>query len=415
MKIPLLHTIMVHRLRSRDLRHLVLDCFSQSPSTVVDRFADLDEKTWWNNVRWLDTSGLALYLLDHLKSFGQEHLLPPSICARLEQNLMDNRLRNANLLAEAADTNRAFQRQAILFANLKGITLTPESVPNPALRYQLDLDFLVLADHAAAATRALEDQGYRLTCVSGNSWEFKTRSKQSAKLKDLYKTKPQRSAELHLTVAGGLLERVQLRSFNGVTFPVLSPVDLFISQALHLFKHLVQSFTRAAWLLEYRRHMLTRREDTEFWERLRAHLLHGPEISLALGVATLLAVEIFGDEAPALLLEQVHTAVPASVRLWIRLYGRSALLADFPGTKLNLLLERELAQTGYRPRGRLLPRRGPRPNLADRVNENVVARWIRRSERIGFYVLRMRFHFVEGARYFVEASRFRRHLLEQVS
>ena len=414
MKILSLHNLTAHRLQSHDLRRVVLDCFAHSPSALADRFAALDEKTWWNNVRWLDTSGLALYLLDHLQSFGQEHLLPASIYARLEQNLIDNSLRNSTLLAEAVQTNRAFQRDKILFANLKGITLTPDSVPNPVLRYQLDLDFLVLAKDAATATRALEDQGYDLTCVSGNSWEFKTRAKQSAKLKDLYKAKPQRSVELHLSTADGLLERVQIRTFDGVAFPVLAPVDLFVTQALHLFKHLVESFTRAAWLLEYRRHMLSRREDTEFWERLRAQLLHRPEISLALGVATLLAVEIFGDEAPALLLEQVHTAVPASVRLWIRVYGRSALLADFPGTKLNLLLERELAQTGYRPRGSLLPRRGPRSNPGGRAHEDVAARWRRRRERVAFFFTRMRFHFVEGARYLVEASRFRRRLLEQM-
>ena len=414
MNIPLLRTLTAHRIRSRDLRHLVLDCFSHSPSTLVDRFADLDESTWWSNVRWLDTSGLALYLLDHLKSLGQQSLLPPSLCARIEQNLIDNSLRNANLLAEAADVNREFQRREIQFANLKGITLTPDSVPNPALRYQLDLDFLVLAEDASSAAQALKYQGYQLTCRSGNSWEFKTCSEQSAKLKNLYKDKPQRSAELHLTSADGPLERVQLRSFDGVTFPALSPVDLFIMQALHLFKHLRESFTRAAWLLEYRRHMLTRRDDTKFWEQLRLQLLHAPEISRALGVATLLAVDVFGDEAPALLLEQVQTSVPVSVQLWIRLYGRSALLADFPGTKLNLLLERELVQTGYRPRGRVLPRRGPRSKFAGRVDENLVARCRRRGERIAFLVTRLRFHVVEGARYFIEASRFRRRLLEQV-
>jgi hypothetical protein len=394
------------------LREAVLASFAQPRYAVAEWLGGYSEREWRNTLTWLDTSGLALYLLDHLTSLGLQELLPAIVLARLQQNLADNTARNASLLTETAEINLGLQREGVLFANLKGITLSPESVPDPALRCQLDLDFLVCAEQADAAARVLERSGYALHCVSGDTWEFKAGSSEVASLKDLYKMKPQRSAELHITTAGGLLERVQLRSFAGATLPVLSPVDLYLAQAVHLFGHVCSAFTRASWLLEYRRHMLSRAEDERFWLELEQRTHAEPKAAIALGMATLLVVEVFGDVAPKALSRLIASNVSPAVQLWVRLYGQAALIADFPGTKLYLLLEEELHRDPAKPRKagrrRLMPLRPPPLIAHGHAEESLSARVRRWRVQAGYTVFRLRFHCVEGLRYLLESSRFQR-------
>jgi len=120
--------------RSQALRAAVLATFSQTPHSLRHTLGTFTERDWRANLYWLDASGLALYLLDHLQQHGQECILPASILQRLQQNLAENTLRNLDLLEETIDINRSLLREGVFFTNLKGITLSPESVPNPALR-----------------------------------------------------------------------------------------------------------------------------------------------------------------------------------------------------------------------------------------------------------------------------------------
>jgi hypothetical protein len=397
---------------AQTLRESVLASFSHPRCVVAERLGGYSEREWRNVLTWLDTSGLALYLLDHLTAIGLQDLLPASVLERLQQNLADNTARNASLLAETAEINLGLQREGLLFANLKGITLSPESVPDPALRCQLDLDFLVCAKQADVAARVLSRSGYALHCVSGDTWEFKAGSSEVASLKDLYKIKSQRAAELHMTTLEVLLKRVQLRSFSGATFPVLSPVDLYLAQAVHLFGHICSPFTRASWLLEYRRHMLARAEDEVFWDELERRALEEPKAAVALSVVTLLVIEVFGDSAPQVLSLLIASHVSPAVQLWVRLYGQSALVADFPGTKLYLLLEQELLRDSAKPgnllRRSLLPLRPPPLIAHGEVDESLSLRVRRWRVQAGYTAFRLRFHCVEGLRYLLESSRFRR-------
>jgi hypothetical protein len=369
------------------------------------RFTELE---WRRNLAWLDTSGLALYLLDHLRQLGCETLLPPAILKRLQQNLNDNTAKNAALLAEAERVNRGFEREGVSFAHLKGITLTPDSVPDPALRLQLDLDLLVDAHDADKAARVLEAMGYARACISGDTWEFKAGGAEIPSFQDLYKVKPQRVVELHLVPAQGLLERVERRAFGSMEMPVLAPADLYLQQALHLFKHLGSSFTRAAWVLEYRRHMQTRLDDVFFWRQLEELVRDQPQARVALAAVSLLVVEIFGDRVPGFLAQLIASNLSASVQLWIRRYGRSALLADFPGTKLYLILQAELNPSNRRLRAGLLPLAPPPMVTLGHRGEGLRSRLRRGWIQCGYMGSRMRFHGVEGVRYLLELFRFRR-------
>jgi len=398
----------VHRKGSRELRSAVLESFSRSSPWVSETLARFTEGEWKANLAWLDTSGLALYLVDRLLRLGCERSLPPAILERLLQNRRDNTARSAAMLAEAEAVTLGFEREGVLFAHLKGITLTPHSVPEPSLRLQLDLDFLVHAEDAGKAARVLEAMGYARACVSGDTWEFKAGGAEIPSLKDLYKEKPQRVAEIHLAAAQGLLERIEHRTFGSMTMPALSAPDLYLQQALHLFKHLRSAFTRAAWVLEYRRHMLARREDVLFWQQIEGLVSDHAEDRVALGVVSLLVVEVFGDRPPAFLAQLIASCVSAPVQLWIERYGRSALLADFPGTKLYLILQAELDLSKTPRRAGLLPLALPPMITLGHPGEGLRSKLRRVWIQCGFIGFRSGFHCVEGVRYLLELLRFRR-------
>ena len=402
----------LYRTQSSQLfRDSVLGVFAASHLAAAQRLACFKEAVWLANLRWLDTSGLALYLLDRVQELAIK--IPAGVLQRLEQNLADNTERNASLLAEAIEISHAFRQHGLRFAHVKGITLSPDAVPNPALRCQLDLDFLIDAEAADTARRLLEGMSYKLDFKVGKTWEFRAGVSEVASIEDLYKRKSQRSMDLHLRPVTGLLERVQVRSFAGSPLSVLAPADQFIAQAKHFFKHLCCAFSRAAWLLEYRRHAIARRHDSAFWDEIMDRIQEEPKAALALGVATLMVTHVFGDPAPDAL-AQVLSSVPAAVVLWIEAYGKKALLADFPGTKLYLLLNAQLQpKTEITPlvrRSELLPLRRPPMITYGYEGEGMRSRFRRYRTQLHYIVFRLRFHLVEGLRYTLERPRFSRQL-----
>jgi hypothetical protein len=379
---------------------------------------NLTAKQWQPLLNWLDTSGLALYFLDRISDLEVCTMLPPSVLARLQQNLADNQARTRAMMIEWTALHCEFQRAGISYATLKGFSLWPISVPRPELRSQLDLDFLVAEDGAAQARRILEEMGYRLHAISHQSWEFKSARQAPPTLKGLYGAKPQSSIELHIeTPAPGtipLLDRVESRYFDGAWMPVLSPVDLFLGQGLHAFKHVCSAFTRTAHLVEFRRHVLVRHHEDAFWKEVRLIAERDPKPPIALGVVTLLISQAMGDFAPEALTRWTVDRLPITVRAWVQLYGRGVALGSFPGSKLYLLLQKEVEAVGIaakRPvRRALLPCRLP-PAIAHRVpGETAAARVKRNARQLRFIFFRLRFHTVEGLRYLCESFRWRRHL-----
>jgi hypothetical protein len=209
-----------------------------------------------------------------------------------------------------------------------------------------------------------------------------------------------------------LLERVDRRELHGAVMPVLSPVDLFLGQGLHVYKHVCSEFSRTAHLLEFRRHVLARRNDNAFWSDLQSIATENPRASLGLGVVTLLLTSVMGDFAPEGLTNWTVRRLPASARLWVELYGHRAVIGRFPGSKLYLLLQQELEAAGVPARRSLrqalLPSRLPPPVIRAFPNESLSVRLGRYRMQIHFVLSRLRFHIVEGIRYRWELRRWRR-------
>lgn len=305
---------------------------------------DLSNHEWRSLLRWLDYSGLALYFLDRIVELGLADWLPAPVLARLHQSQTDNTERTHGMLAESVAIQKMFQTACLSYAVLKGVSLCPMSVPRPDLRSQFDLDFLVAESDAREATQVLVSRGYRLYATSCKSLEFKFNEKPGVTLNELYKDLSSFAVELHLesypSEHRSLLQHAEKRDICGISMPVLSPIDLFLGQAQHAFKHVCGEFTRAAHLLEFRRHVLARYSDDVFWTDLKAVADQTPGASTALGAVTLLIASAMGEFAPESLIGWTVRQLPGSVQLWVNMYGRRAILGSIPGSKLYLLLRR---------------------------------------------------------------------------
>jgi hypothetical protein len=332
--------------------------------------------------------------------------------------MCDNTLRTQGMIDESVAIQLEFQEGGLAYAVMKGISFTPVSVPRPELRHQFDLDFLIDEKSAPEARRILECRGYRLYAVSGKSWEFKINETPHVSIKDLYKDLPYRTVELHLESEinghGARLDRAISRKMFGIMMPVFSPVDLFLGQAMHAFKDLCSAFSRAAHLLEFYRHVLARRHDDEFWIELRARAEGDRRICFGIGVVTHLLTSIMGDFAPQALSAWTVDQLPASTRLWIELYGHRTVFSMDHGTKLFLLLQKELEAAGVpgrRPVEKSLwPSRLPPTVIRALAGETLSTRLARYRIQSRFILSRLRFHIVEGLRYAIESYRWRQYL-----
>jgi hypothetical protein len=400
--------------RALQLREALLLAFCDPLPASYARLLHLSRGEWESLLHWLDTSGLALYFLDRMEELRLADSLPFPVIARLRQNRADNAERIDAMIAESAAIQRKFQEEGVSYSVLKGFSLWPVSVPKLELRSQLDLDFLVTVESAVVARRILEANGYRLHAISGRSWEFKASENQLCSLRDLYKPGLARTAELHLDAVGApQLSRSHKLDFRGLSMPILSPVDLFLGQGLHLYKHVCSEFSRTAHLVEFRRHVIARHEDDAFWTELREHVADDQGVCLRLGAVTLLISRVMGGFAPEALTCWTVDRLPATAIRWVDLYGHRTVLASFPGSKLYLFLQTELEGAGLSAkrsrRQALLPRRLP-PNITHGApGETTVARFNRYRKQFHFILVRLRFHVFEGLNFFCESILWRQH------
>ena len=415
---PKLNTVNKQLSKEQFQREAVLLSFCDPLADRCLQLQNLSTKEWRRLLDWLDISGLALYFFDHLAELQLCHLLPPVIVARLHQNLIDNTLRTSGMIAESVAIQQQFQKARLSYAALKGFSLSPCAVPRPELRHQFDLDFLVAEKSAPEARQILERRGYRLCAISGRSWEFKINEMPGVSLRDLYEDLPGRSVELHIepdiSDGSSMLERKEEREFYGIRMPVLSPVDLFLGQGLHVYKDICSEFLRTAHLLEFRRHVLVRRHDDAFWNKLRSVATENPRASLGLGVVTQVITHVMGNFAPEALTSWTVQRLPPPALLWIEIYGRSAVFKKFPGNKRYLILQRELEAAGVPAkrslRRALLPLCLPPPVTRASANENLSLRIRRYHQQVKQIFLRLRFHIVEGIRYYWESRRWQQQL-----
>jgi hypothetical protein len=401
--------------RSLELKEAIVASFALDPAQALLRLSDFEQADWLSVLWWLDTSGMAIYFFDRAREIGADAMLPLTMELALAQRLNNNRTRMKSLLAEARALALWLQRGNIAYALLKGVTLTPHSVAESALRSQADLDFLVAEGQADLAIHYAHRLGYRLHAQSEKSLEFRAGAPSIPALENIYSAKTQRALELHLATEGScemqLLSRRVMREFDGAKIHALYSADIMIEQARHLLKHLCGEHTRLSWVLEFWRHIRSRREDTEFWHRAESCAAEARQADLAMGTAAWLAEELFGGIQAEIPVRWRSEALPFRVRLWLERYARGLLLSDTIGNKLYALLRREVPGSANQPRSTcqiILPRVLPAAILEAQPHENRLQRWARYRVEADFILRRLWFHLREGIRFGVEASRWNR-------
>ena len=403
--------------REESIREAVLLSFCDPLPDQCLQLLQLSIREWMGQLEWLDISGLALYFLDRMVELQMCGLLPAQLIARLHQNLIDNTLRTAGMIAESVAIQQELQRANLSYAVLKGASLSPDSVPRLEFRHQFDLDFLVAEESILVAQQILERRGYHLHAMSVKTWEFKIHERPGVPLSDIYKDLPGRSVELHIDTnysgRAQMLSRTENREFHGIRMPVLSPVDLFVGQGMHAYKDICNEYSRPSHLLEFRRHVIARRDDIAFWEELRTVTQDDQRVTMGLGVVVQLITQVMGVFAPEQLTSWTVHRLPLSVVSWTEIYGRRAIFKKFPGNKLYLLLQRELESVGIPAKRQvwslLLPLRLPPTIVKSTAHESLSLRGRRYRLQLHQILSRLRFHIVEGIRYASEARRWQQH------
>ncbi len=396
--------------RSLQLKQAIVAVFNGEPA--ASRFKEFSEADWTTVLWWLDISGMALYCLDEVRRQHVDQYIPSSIIAELESRMERNGERTLGLLRDALFLGRCFEAAGVPYALLKGISLVPDSVPDAGLRWQTDLDLMVARKGLRRARQTVSRLGYSLHGDTGNTLEFRQGRTGKPDMAKIYSVHGQRALELHVHEDHSeLLARRRIRGFGGERLATLSPPDILVQQALHLLKHLCGEHTRLSWVLEFRRHVVARREDSAFWSAAEEIAADTPNGDVAMGVAMWLAEANFGLGAVDIPEQWKVERIPERVLLWLNLYAGELLLGDSVGSKLYALLRKEIpSRAGEHKSIRkiLVPSRLPFPITKPSPQEPAGERVARYLIEIRHFVTRLRFHVVEGVRFAVEATRWRR-------
>lgn len=334
---------------NQKLAKTIVRCFDRSLPTTHTSFSLFSGSDWRSVGTWLDTSGIALYFLERLKQLNLTASIPAAILAELESKAYQHEQRVAEQFEEFSAVVDLLQRSGIPFAIQKGYSLIPDYSPDPRLRLQLDFDLLLESHAVSACNQLLLARGYGLlnqvTDSFHHEWKLRRGETGIPRLSDLYKAKGEFTIEVHSNLIPTAPPAVVWKQVRGVTFPSLPKIEVFEEQCLHVFRHLRSEQTRLSWILEYSNFVHLHREDEEFWSEIRRRCDVDPSFACAFLCLDSLASHFFGACAPLWLEDLKARYLTDGLEKWLNRYAWDVALADFPGTKLYLLLERELMES----------------------------------------------------------------------
>lgn len=326
-------------------------------------------------LRWLDESGLALYLLAQIHKSHQAPRLPAAFIQQLENRLESNRKRSQAMLVEVDNLSNMLTGRRISYAFLKGFSLVPDFCPNVELRHQSDIDILIDAKATREAAHAIRERGYSVeeSLRTGEIHLAKPRTKPPSSHDDIYTPDFLPEIELHTSIwndldhvilrtPSGYLARCQIHEINGISFPCLSLEDMFLAQILHAFRHLLGSWIRVAWLFEIHSFIGRHVEDASLWLEVKARSSAHPEIRNVFGLMLGLTNELFLSPIPKVIWDWCVEPLPTPLKRWVSEFGMRWVLSDLTGSKLSLLVHMEFIQDARARRSylwrRMFPLRG---------------------------------------------------------
>jgi hypothetical protein len=360
---------------SSQTKLVFLAALRQQPDfSPLHSLPSLDSSSGRNLLLWLDRSGLALPFLRQLQHHNAASRLSDSWHLALSQRMTANAARTRDMLDEAWRLNSAFSSFGVAAAVLKGITLAPDFCDDPALRHQVDFDFLVEPRQLHHAADTLRSCGYFAAHVndSGETCFLTPLNHIPSHNDDLYTLQRQRQVDLHTSLwepcpwlpvhaPEDSLKHARPQNIVGTNYLALSLEDKFLLQVLHTFRHSFRSWIRVSWLLEIGKCMYNQRHNDPLWNRViaRAGSKHLTKCIFAfvLGLAT----RLFAAPIPEALCGYSADALSLPLCAWLDHFALDWVTSDWPGSLNNLFLTSEfIPDPGLRAqywRSRLLPRK----------------------------------------------------------
>lgn len=345
-------------MRDRDLKTVVISALRPSPDfSKLHLLRGRREAQLRRLLRWLDQSGLALYLLSRLQQHEVLDGVPPEFRRALERRLRTNRERTLDMLGEFGRLVELFENRGVRFCALKGFTLTPDFCPAAHLRHQTDFDFLVAAESLENAKQALESCGYAAE-ESGHRGKltFATPLRHIPSPRDdIYARPRHREVDLLTSLrheAQGVsvdgpsdcLPRLQRKTLHDISFHALSADDMFHVQVMHAFEHLLGSWVRVSWLLEIGYFIDRHHGNTDLWRSITTRAGQDQTVRDAFGLIVSLANTLFPRPIPPTLQEWCVEPLSSRIETWVSQFGHRSVISDFHGTKLTLFVHREFLQ-----------------------------------------------------------------------
>jgi hypothetical protein len=304
---------------------------------------------WMPAVNWLHDAGLGLHFLERVKCAGATQVIPAPVLTRLEDTLASNHERVALMLRQFSLINRAFHDAEVKYAAIKGFALVPQFCPDPGLRHQSDIDYLVEEQSLASAQRVLENAGYYLALQSKREFMFSwPGARKPRNSEEQYSASTAHTVELQLalcdTVEHDVLlaekkfsaELTVVQHWQGLDFPVLCEEEAFLLQVRHAFLHLMNYWVRLSWLFEIGYFLHRRAGDSSFWDRLERHVGNEPLLREIVALISSLAANFFSAPVPPVIAAWALDLRPA-VRVWMENYARPWMFAKAPGHEFRVL------------------------------------------------------------------------------
>jgi hypothetical protein len=375
---------------------------------------EFSPREWERHIGVLDRSGLTLPFYARMLATGDYGRFPLRAIAAFERRRSDNQYRMQCMLKTFGEAVCVLQKAGVQFLCVKGFSLFPEFLEEPWQRHQIDFDLLIAPGDGSRAQTALEELGYKLTAVAGDDERRMRIPVRQVLSHDAYLYDPQEGGaiELHsrfweagaeefpLTCPEDAFEQAEMHTLDFVSFLRLSQPHAFLYQVLHVFRHFLGSWARPLWLYEIASYMERHGDDIELWREVAALLSADARITEAASLVLLTAKELFACQIPSALEKACTLPDDDPIRLWVHLYARRWILADMPGNKLNLLLQRRFFSDGRIWRrylaGRLAPR-GARPVLCEGIDTRVAKSLRYRSANLRYKASRAWHHLRTGA------------------
>lgn len=342
-------------MRDRDLRVLLLSALQPVPD--FSRLGVLRHSstfTLGKLLRWLDQSGMALYLWKQLQDHDALGHLPGQFREALTVRLEANRQRTRAMIAEFDRLIQSLTANSVEFCALKGFTLVPDFCRSAHLRHQTDFDFLIAKGSLEKAKNAIRSCGYEQEARrEAGEITFGTplRHVPSAK-DDIYAIPRHREVDLLTTLRQdshgvsihaplGCFERLEYKTLNGLSFPVLPTEQRFCLQVMHAFKHLLGFWVRVSWLFEIACFMDRHHDDPALWRAVSEQM--GPDIKArnAFGLIISLAKTLFARQIPQQLDDWCLRSLPFRIEAWVTQFAWKTATSDLDGGKWTLFVHPE--------------------------------------------------------------------------